>query len=49
MRPCFFPLRGELVEAGAEALPGRWLLVLGLYDLTFGLLAYALFDFLVED
>jgi heme exporter protein B len=38
-----------LLEAGAEALPGRWLLVLGLYDLVFGLLAYAVFDFLLED
>ena len=37
------------LEAGAEAVPGRWLLVLALYDLTFGLLAYALFDYLVED
>ena len=37
------------LAAGAEALPGRWLLVLALYDLTFGLLAYALFDYLVED
>jgi heme exporter protein B len=27
----------------------RWLLTLGLYDLVFGLLAYAVFDFLVED
>jgi heme exporter protein B len=27
----------------------RWLLVLGLYDLMFGLLAYALFDYLIED
>ena len=27
----------------------RWLLTLGLYDLLFGLIAYALFDFLVED
>ena len=38
-----------LAEAGAEALPGRWLAVLGLYDLVFGLLAYAVFDFLLED
>ena len=38
-----------LLEAGAEALPGRWLLVLGLYDLVFGLLAFAVFDFLLED
>jgi len=32
---------------GAPA--GRWLLTLGLYDLVFGLIAYALFDFLLED
>ncbi len=38
-----------LLEAGAEALPGRWLLVLGLYDLVFGLLAFAVFDFLLEE
>jgi heme exporter protein B len=35
--------------AGAEALPGRWLAVLALYDLIFALLAWALFDYLVED
>jgi heme exporter protein B len=29
--------------------PTRWLLTLGLYDLVFGLIAYALFDFLLED
>jgi heme exporter protein B len=40
------PLFGE---AGAGSLPLRWLAVLALYDLLFGLLAYALFDFLVED
>jgi len=34
---------------GDHALTGRWPAVLGLYDLVFGLLAYALFDFLVED
>lgn len=34
---------------GAGALEGRWLGVLGLYDLVFGLLAYAVFDFLLED
>jgi heme exporter protein B len=39
-----------LFEAGAAgALPGKWLAVLGLYDLVFGLLAYAVFDFLLED
>jgi len=38
-----------LLEGGAEALPGRWLAVLALYDVVFGLLAFALFDFLLED
>jgi len=37
------------LEAGAEAVPGRWLLVLGLYDLVFGLVAFAVFDFLLEE
>ncbi|HUA75481.1 MAG TPA: heme exporter protein CcmB [Solirubrobacteraceae bacterium] len=36
-----------LGHAGAPA--ARWLLMLGLYDLVFGLIAYALFDFLLED
>jgi heme exporter protein B len=38
-----------LLQGGAGALPARWLAILGLYDLVFGLLAYAVFDFLVED
>jgi heme exporter protein B len=38
-----------LLEGGAAAIPGRWLLVLGLYDLVFGLVAFAVFDFLLED
>jgi heme exporter protein B len=38
-----------LAAAGAGDVGGRWLLILGLYDLVFGLLAYAVFDFLVED
>jgi heme exporter protein B len=38
-----------LFEAGGGALEGRWLLVLGLYDAVFGLLAYAVFDFLLEE
>jgi heme exporter protein B len=38
-----------LVQGGAEPLSGRWLGVLGLYDLVFGLLALAVFDFLLED
>ena len=29
--------------------PARWLLTLALYDLVFGLIAYAVFDFLLED
>jgi heme exporter protein B len=33
----------------ADDPPTRWLLTLGLYDLVFGLIAYALFDFLLED
>jgi heme exporter protein B len=31
------------------APPGRWLLILALYDVVFGLLSYAVFDFLLED
>ena len=38
-----------LAEGGAGALEARWLGVLGLYDLVFALLAYAVFDFLLED
>jgi heme exporter protein B len=39
-----------LLAVHATAGPaGRWLLTLALYDLLFGLIAYALFDFLVED
>jgi heme exporter protein B len=39
-----------LLAAGhGGGAPARWLLTLGLYDLVFGLIAYALFDFLLED
>ena len=38
-----------LTEGGAGALEARWLAVLGLYYLVFGLLAYAIFDFLLEE
>jgi heme exporter protein B len=38
-----------LLEAGAGGLPGRWLAVLALYDLVFGLVALAIFDFLLEE
>ncbi len=37
----------SLPHAGVPA--ARWLLTLGLYDLIFGLIAFALFDFLLED
>jgi heme exporter protein B len=36
-------------EGGAEPLPGRWLATLALYDGIFGLIAYAVFDPLLED
>jgi heme exporter protein B len=35
--------------AATEPLPGRWLMTIGLYDLVFALLAFALFDYLIED
>ena len=37
------------LEAGAAAVEGRWPLILGLYDLVFGLLAYAIFDSLLDE
>lgn len=36
-------------QAGAGPLPGRWLAILAIYDVVFGLIAYAVFDFLLED
>jgi len=36
-----------LTHAGGS--PARWLGTLGLYDLVFGLIAYAVFDFLLEE
>jgi heme exporter protein B len=38
-----------LAAQGAEPFPARWLAVLALYDAVFGLLAYAVFDFLLEE
>jgi heme exporter protein B len=38
-----------LLASHAGAPAARWLVTLGLYDLLFGLIAYALFDFLLED
>ena len=42
-------LTPTFAAAGAQALPVRWLAIVGLYDLVFALLAYAIFDYLVED
>jgi len=39
-----------LLASGHGGGPGaRWLALLGLYDLVFGLITYAVFDFLLED
>jgi heme exporter protein B len=38
-----------LLQIHAEAVPLRWLLTLALYDLVFAVIAFALFDFLLED
>jgi len=38
-----------LLEGAAGAVPGRWLGILGLYDLVFALVAYAVFDYLLDD
>jgi len=43
---CATPL---LQDGGAQPLPGNWIAILGIYDLLFGLIAYAVFDFLLED
>ncbi len=43
---CTAPLLAYAHRSGPAA---RWLVTLGLYDLIFGLIAYALFDFLLED
>jgi heme exporter protein B len=37
------------LQDGAGPLPTSWLAVLGIYDLLFGLIAFAVFDFLLED
>ena len=38
-----------LLRLHAGGLPLRWLLTLSLYDLVFAVIAFALFDFLLED
>jgi heme exporter protein B len=41
---------GPLLSAHASGSPpGKWLAILALYDVVFALLAYAVFDFLLED
>jgi heme exporter protein B len=35
--------------SGAGSVPAKWLAILALYDVVFALLAYAVFDFLLED
>lgn len=38
-----------LQDGGAGALPGNWVAFLAIYDLLFALIAYAVFDYLLED
>jgi heme exporter protein B len=41
---------GPLLAAHGSGFPqGKWLAILALYDLVFALLAYAVFDYLLED
>jgi heme exporter protein B len=41
---------GPLLAAHTSGSPpGKWVAVLALYDLVFALLAYAVFDFLLEE
>ena len=55
--PLFVPIAigasrasAPLLSAGGHGgLEVRWLALLGVYDLLFGLIAYAVFDFLLED
>ena len=55
--PLVVPLMIAATAATEPLLPlggplhrfGTWLMVLGLYDLIFALLGYAVFDFLLED
>jgi heme exporter protein B len=38
-----------LLTHGSSWPPGKWVLILALYDVVFALLSYAVFDFLLED
>lgn len=41
---------GPVLRAGSySAPPGKWIAILALYDLVFALIAYAVFDYLLED
>jgi heme exporter protein B len=41
---------GPLLAAhGSSSPPAKWLAILALYDVVFALVAYAVFDFLLED
>jgi heme exporter protein B len=41
---------GPLLVAHASSWPpGKWVVILALYDVVFALLSYAVFDFLLED
>jgi heme exporter protein B len=42
-------LGSVLSPHGTDWPPGKWLAIVALYDLVFALLAYAVFDFLLED
>jgi heme exporter protein B len=42
-------LGAVLSQHGSHWPPGKWLAIVALYDLVFALLAYAVFDFLLED
>ena len=45
------PRRGAAAgrRTAPASVPAKWLAVLALYDVVFALLAYAVFDFLLED
>jgi heme exporter protein B len=43
------PLLQTVHTGGVGGPPINWLGTLALYDLVFGLIAYAVFDFLLED
>jgi len=38
-----------LAAHGGGSPPGKWVVILALYDVVFALLSYAVFDFLLED